>query len=126
GFNGGRRAVYGDRLGVLAQLEVTYADGTTAVVCSDREWKASRGPVLESSLYDGETYDARRELGAWAAASYDASAWQGVEELTGVPARVEPSPRPPARVTERLRPVEIVRDGSTLRLDFGQNLVGWI
>src|SRR5262249_49075860 len=32
GFNGGRREVYGGRLGVLAQLELVYADGTTAVV----------------------------------------------------------------------------------------------
>src|SRR5579875_2750599 len=29
GFNGGRRNIYGDRLALLAQLEIHYADGTT-------------------------------------------------------------------------------------------------
>ena len=28
GFGGGRRNIYGDRLALLAQLEIEYADGT--------------------------------------------------------------------------------------------------
>ncbi|HEX4788741.1 MAG TPA: alpha-L-rhamnosidase N-terminal domain-containing protein, partial [Actinospica sp.] len=35
GFGGGRRAIYGDRLAALVQIEVRYADGTTEVFGTD-------------------------------------------------------------------------------------------
>ena len=40
------RNVYGDRLGLLAQLEITYADGTTETVATDAEWRTATGPFL--------------------------------------------------------------------------------
>ncbi|WP_346113700.1 alpha-L-rhamnosidase N-terminal domain-containing protein, partial [Nonomuraea maheshkhaliensis] len=58
GFNGGRSGVYGDRTALIAQLEVTYADGTTDVVTTDGSWRCARGPVTAASLYDGEHHDA--------------------------------------------------------------------
>ena len=36
------------------------------------------GPILESDIMMGETYDARRELGAWSSAGYDDTSWQAV------------------------------------------------
>ncbi len=44
--------------GILAQLEITYADGTAETVISDESWKVSESPVRFSELYDGEIYDA--------------------------------------------------------------------
>jgi alpha-L-rhamnosidase len=61
GFNGGRRNIYGDRLALLAQLEIDYADGTSERIVTDETWRAARGPILASDIYDGETYDARLE-----------------------------------------------------------------
>ena len=46
-LRGGRRNLYGDRLALLAQLEVTYADGTTDVVVTD-ERLAGRRPARSS------------------------------------------------------------------------------
>ena len=54
-----QRNRYGNRLGVLCRLELTHADGSTTVVVSDGEWRASTGPILATGLYEGETYDAR-------------------------------------------------------------------
>ena len=48
------------QLALLAQLHVTHDDGSVTVVGSDSDWKASYGPILFSSLYKGELYDARR------------------------------------------------------------------
>src|SRR5690606_25378235 len=59
--NKGFRNVYGDRLALLAQLQITYADGRVELVGSDEAWRASTGPILMSDLYLGETYDARLE-----------------------------------------------------------------
>jgi len=90
---------------------------------TDREWRASPGPILFSSLYDGETYDARAALPGWAQAGFDDAAWTQVDEIP-VEASVEPSAIQPARRTLALRPRGISRTSSSLRLDFGQNLVG--
>src|SRR5262249_22304017 len=38
GFDGGRRNIYGDRLALLAQLEITYADGMTEHFVTDETW----------------------------------------------------------------------------------------
>jgi alpha-L-rhamnosidase len=46
-----RRNVYGDRLGLLAQLEVTYADGTDDVLITGAGWRTAPGPLLGSDLY---------------------------------------------------------------------------
>ena len=70
GFEG-RRKVYGDRLALLAQLHLTYADGRVEVVGSDAGWRAARGPILMSDIYMGETYDARQEKPGWDAPGYD-------------------------------------------------------
>ena len=71
-----------------ADLVVRYADGTEQVVSSDATWKTSAaGPIRYDNHYLGETYDARRELGAWNAPGYDAGAWpsaRGVPGPTGV------------------------------------------
>jgi alpha-L-rhamnosidase len=55
GFNGGRRAIYGDRIALLAQLEILYADGTSELIVTDSSWRSHPGPILSSEIYDGET-----------------------------------------------------------------------
>ena len=59
GFRGGRREIYGGEIGPIAQLELHYEDGSSDTVVTDRRWRASPGPYLSASLYDGEAYDAR-------------------------------------------------------------------
>ena len=41
-------------------------------------------PVRAADLYMGETYDARKELGAWSENGYDDSAWSAAVVATGV------------------------------------------
>ena len=48
---------------LIAQLEVTYADGTREVVATDDAWRATSGPTTFSSWYGGEDYDARQRPG---------------------------------------------------------------
>ena len=122
-----KRNVYGDRLGLLAQLEVTYADGTSERVTTDARWRTAPGPWVSSDLYDGETYDARRELDGWATAGFDDADWaRAVGFRPAVGELVAPT-APPVRRVEELPVVEVITtpSGRTI-LDFGQNLVGWI
>ena len=65
GFQGGIRDFYGDRTALLVQLEIVFADGTTQRVTTNERWTTHRSPITATGLYEGETYDARREIPAW-------------------------------------------------------------
>ncbi len=124
-FGGGRRNIYGDRLALLAQLEINYTDGTTERVITDESWRAVRGPVLSSDIYDGETYDARQERPGWSTAGYNDHDWVGVRLLSRDLATLVAPAGPPVRRIELVAPVAITTSptGRTI-IDFGQNLVG--
>ena len=62
---------------LLMQLEVTYKDGTTDTIVSGDGWRiTNRGPIRKSNEFDGETYDARLDLGDWTKPNYNDSQWQ--------------------------------------------------
>jgi alpha-L-rhamnosidase len=124
-FNGGRRNIYGDRLALLAQLEVDYVDGTSARIITDETWRAARGPMLASDIYDGETYDARMERPGWSAPGYDNRDWVSVRRLDRDLTTLVAPLGPPVRRTELVAPIAITTSpsGRTI-VDFGQNLVG--
>ena len=77
GFGGGQRNVYGERLALLAQLEIQYADGTSERIVTDdaQAWRAATGPILLSGIYDGEIYDARLEHPGWSKPGFDDTEW---------------------------------------------------
>ena len=124
GFSGARN-FYTDRPALLAQLDITLADGTVRTLATDGEWRSGVGPERGSDLYDGETYDARLELGGWSRPGYNADGWQPVEVIEHDLATLTPAAVPPVRAVQEVAPVSIWRapSGETL-VDFGQNLVG--
>ncbi|WP_206341808.1 alpha-L-rhamnosidase [Streptomyces ureilyticus] len=74
----------GNALAVKAKLLIRYADGTsqTVVTGPDGGWKATdTGPYRADDIYDGQTYDAGRELPGWTAHGFDDSAWSNVERV---------------------------------------------
>lgn len=70
---------FGDRQSLLAKLVITYADGKEDVVVTDPStWKYfNNGPIVYSSLFQGEVYDASKEswTDGWSTAAYDDSGW---------------------------------------------------
>ena len=71
GFGGGRRNIWGDHLALLAQLEISYEDGSSERIVTDETWRAATGPILLSGIYEGETYDARLEQPGWSSPGFD-------------------------------------------------------
>jgi len=122
-----RRNVYGKKVALLAQLEVTYTDGAKEIVSSDETWKASTGAVLESDIYNGETYDARLEKTGWSELGFDDKEWKAVTAVDSVKAKAVAPAGPPVKPIEELKPVQVIKTpaGDTV-LDMGQNMVGWI
>lgn len=117
----GNRNHYGNRLALLAQLELHYADGTTETVGTDGTWQAVNSSILSDDLYAGERTDLRISNSP---AGKDADT---VDVLDGTPNHLVSPEGPPMRITEELRPKEIFRSPEgRLLIDFGQNLVGWV
>ncbi|MFB4279703.1 family 78 glycoside hydrolase catalytic domain [Nonomuraea sp. MTCD27] len=126
GFLGGKTDLYGDRTALIAQLEITYADGSTDVVTTDGDgWRCAPGPVTATSLYDGERHDARLLPSGWSEPGFDDSSWLPADALPHDAARLVAPTGPPVRRTRTLSPVEVLTgpDGETI-LDFGQNIAG--
>jgi alpha-L-rhamnosidase len=123
----GTRAVYGDRIGALAQLEVRFDDGHVQVVGTDTSWQCGRGQLLEDDLYDGVTIDFRRDPGPWQLPDAPLDGWEPAAELDTDTELLVPYVGPPVRRQEVLRPCRIWTSPSGRKLvDFGQNLVGWL
>ena len=115
GWDGGR-AIYGDTLGVILQVELRAADGRTVIWGTDDSWAAFESQVTQHDHYDGEHWDFRRaRLGL-----------EGRVEVRTLDLGSLVAPDgPPVRVVELLPATRIWRSpsGRTL-VDFGQNLVG--
>ncbi|WP_194396209.1 alpha-L-rhamnosidase [Microbacterium atlanticum] len=115
----GKRALYGDRLAALAQLEVTTGDGAVHVLGTDGRWRARATGILIDDIYDGQTTDLRFEP--------DAPFAHAVEPIDADLATLVGEDGPPMRVTEVIPAVSVTRSPTgRVLVDFGQNVVGWV
>ncbi len=112
GLDGGYN--YGDRMEAIAELHVTYEDGTCDVIGTDSTWKVSASDVLESGIYYGEDLD--RTAGIIEKGSATAvTAERALLDRYSIPVVVK----------EVLKAKEIIKTpaGETV-IDFGQNHCG--
>ena len=128
GWSGRQR--YVDRPRLFAQLVLTFEDGSTETIATDAKWRFSVGPILESDLLMGESYDARRELDGWDQPGYDDARWGAVELFPETTPTLSATNGPTVRRQEELAPIHVhpASDPGTLRwiFDLGQNMVGWV
>ena len=41
-----QRNYYGEKLALIAQLQIIYTDGTSETIGTDENWKATTGPII--------------------------------------------------------------------------------
>ncbi len=89
-------------------------------------WKAAPGPIVFSSTYGGEDYDATQEAAGWDAAGFNDASWAAVKVTDGPGGVWEPEVTPPIRVMQTYVPVKKteVKPGVWV-YDLGQNFAGW-
>jgi len=111
---------------LLLQINVELEDGTTASVVSDASWKAADGPIFEDSVYNGESYDARRETPGWDRPGFDEKEWPAVEAVKAPGGVVSAQMMPAIQVVDTLVPLKMSspRPGVYI-FDMGQNFSGW-
>lgn len=109
--------IYGDKFALLCEIVIQHEDGTTTVISSDETWKARKSKIVESTIYDGEVYDA----------TFEDLTTYGVKEIDLGFGRLMARLSLPVKVKERLKVVEVIKTpaGETV-LDLGQNMVGWM
>jgi alpha-L-rhamnosidase len=117
-FEAKKAGPYGTDAALLAQLEINYEDGTSETIVSDENWQGTfDGPIISSSIYDGESYDARRTPSNWA--PVNVSADMGSAALT-------PKPFQTVRHVETLPALKVTQpEPGRYVFDLGQNMVGW-
>ena len=108
-----------------AQL-VVETDRDTLCIVSGTDWKVTtEGPIQRNHLYNGERYEAAREMKGWQTAAFDDSRWQQAQRMPAPTGIVQPQPCPGMRVQKELQAQSIRRtaDGRFI-VDLGQNMVG--
>jgi alpha-L-rhamnosidase len=125
GFGGGTWGVFGDDVGLLAQLEVVTDEGRAVVLATDGTWRTAAGPITSSQLYEGEAYDARLEPAGWSEPGFDDRSWAPVRRVPFDVSLLTAPEAPPVRCTGELAPVSVTERGpGRYLLDFGQNHAG--
>jgi alpha-L-rhamnosidase len=122
------KAFYGPSLGLLCQVHLKYTNGTEEWITTDASWKAtSQGPISVNEIYDGETYDATREIKGWNEPGFDASRWEAVRTATYPNDLLVGSAGATIERIQEIKPIKVFRTPKgTLVADLGQNMVGWI
>ena len=110
---------------LILQMQVSYADGREETVASDGSWKVARSPVVFSSTYGGEDFDARIDSG-WERAGFADNTWAHAKVTDGPGGRLEAQRIPSIDEMRTLHPVKITtsKPGITV-YDLGQNFSGW-
>jgi len=111
---------------MIAQLEVTYTDGSRQTIASDTSWKVTaNGPIRSNSEFDGEEYDARMEMPGWTLAGFNDKNWLQAEKTEAPGGKLEAQRNLNIQIMETISPVAISELKPCMYiLDMGQNMVG--
>lgn len=112
---------------MICKILLTYNDDTQDVIVSNEEWKTTQSPILYSSIYGGEFYDANYEQTGWNKPKFDDSNWKNVLTPQPPTGKLTAEYDYPVKIMESFEPTKsyVLEDGTTT-YDFGQNASGII
>ena len=108
---------------MICRILIVYTDGTTQNIISDTTWKAAASPIVFSSLYGGEDYDARLEQTGWDKPGFNDATWKQAVVVSGH--ALQSQQAEPVKLLETLpgaKPAKI--NDSVWVYDIGQNMSG--
>jgi len=118
---------YGDSPRVIIQMNLTFNDGSTSSIVTDKTWRTSSGPIVKNDLYGGETYDARLEKPGWNRTGYDDSDWVEALAKEAPGGTLEAQIMPAIKVIQTKKPVNLTNPKTGIYVyDFGQLFGGWV
>jgi len=113
---------------LLLQLEITCTDNSTQTIVSDQTWRiTSDGPIRSTNDYDGEIYDATKELTGWNKTGYKDGKWFKVQIVAAPTGKITAQHNPNMKIMQTLIPKTVTHlAGDTFIVDMGQNMTGWL
>ncbi len=105
---------------------IEYADGTTENIISDESWQTFSSPIIYSSIFGGEDYDANLEQEDWSKPGFlkDGKDWFDVIVTTG-PEQLQSQMQEPLKVMQRFNVLDKKELKSDITVyDLGQNFSG--
>lgn len=119
--------LYGEKFAFICELDITLENEKRLVFGTDESWLCHPSPIIDSSIYDGEIYDANKEVEGWSTINCDTSEFKNAKLITPTWGALQERLSPPLIITERIKPVELITTpAGEMVLDFGQVLTGWI
>jgi alpha-L-rhamnosidase len=110
----------------LAQINVTYNDGSQSIITTDETWKSAYGPVTFNNIYGGEDYNAQKEIDGWHTSGFNDNIWENAAIASNPGGSLKSQLMPPIKVTETIQPVAQTNPTPGVYLyDLGQNIAGW-
>jgi hypothetical protein len=111
---------------LILQAHFEYQDGTEDILVSDHSWSAHPGPIVFSSVYGGEDFDATKAMAGWDRPGFPAAGWTHAIEIPGPSGKLRADASLPIRVAHRYSPVRVTEPKpGVLVYDLGQNFSGW-
>lgn len=113
---------------MLLQLEIEYKDGSRQMIKSDSTWKVTAdGPIRTNNIYDGEEYDARKQMKGWNTVNFNDNKWLKAQPVASPGGKLHAQMNEKVEVMDAIKPVTInyLRPGVYI-MDMGQNMAGWI
>ncbi len=127
GFIEHLKELYGNRFGLLCEIHIILEDDSHIVIGTDESWLCHPSPVIESSIYDGEVYDARKEVVDWSKASCDLNGYVPAVEFQPVCGKLTERLSTPVVITQRCKPQKLLHTPAGEQvIDFGQVITGWV
>lgn len=122
--NGGFQ-YWGKSPALLVQLEITYKDGSSERIVTDRSWKSFEGPLVATDFMLGEDYDARKEIDGWDKPTFNDDDWLPVTEREEVKREMDGQVMEPVRKLMEIQPKTVTEPlPGKWTYDLGQNMVG--
>lgn len=111
---------------LILELHLRYLDGTDQIVASDSSWKTSNGPIVFTTIYGGEDYDARREQPGWDMPAFHGAGWKSALKVKGPGGELIAEQSPPIKVMHSYLPGNVTHPKPDVTIyDLGQNFSGW-
>ena len=88
---------------MLLQLEIQYTDGTRQIIITDETWKVTAdGPIRTNNEYDGEEYDATKEMVGWNENGFSDKNWLMAQLVKSPGGKIEAQMNPNMKVMEKI------------------------
>ena len=113
---------------LIMQVEIIYEDGTKGEIKTGKDWMISGdGPITANNEFDGEEYDATKELGEWTKPFFSTdSRWKPAQLVTPAAPVLQSQLNQPICIMQSVKPVAITNPLKGMYVfNMAQNMVGW-